>query len=277
MAEALDAEIVNADALQVYSGLNVLTARPSEADILCVPHHLYGHIDPATPYSTGQWAREAMAAIEDIAARGRRALLVGGTGLYFRSLFDGIAHIPDPGEAARDSARSLLSDARLLDEAERLDPVATARLEAPDPQRLMRIVSVALGTGKPLSAWWADTLPLVPDFAAVVVEVPRDRLYARIEARFDRMLEAGAMAEAEALAHLDPALPALKAIGVGHLLAAARGEMELSEAVELSKRDTRRLAKRQGTWFRNQHGDWPRVGADATVDAVVAALESAAP
>ena len=277
VAEALDAEIVNADALQVYSRLRVLTARPSETDLAHVPHHLYGHVDPSTAYSTGQWTREAMEAIGEIAERGKRALLVGGTGLYYRSLFNGIAHIPEPVEAARLKADALRESGALMEEARRLDPVATERLSAPDPQRLHRIVAVALGTDKPLSEWWADTQPLVPDYAALVVDVPREVLYRRIEARFDDMLDAGAMEEAQGLAHLDPDLPALKAIGVAHLLAAARGEMSVDEAIDLSKRDTRRLAKRQMTWFRNQHRHWPRVGWEANPDDVVAAFLQAVP
>ena len=277
MAEALDAEIVNADALQVYSRLHVLTARPSETDLAHVPHHLYGHVDPSTAYSTGQWTREAMETIGEITERGKHALLVGGTGLYFRSLFNGIAHIPQPTETAQAKADALRDSGELLEEAQRLDPVATARLSAPDPQRLHRIVAVALGTEKPLSEWWADTTPLVSDYAALVVDIPREVLYRRIETRFDRMLDSGAMEEAQGLAHLDPKLPALKAIGVAHLLSAARGEMSIDEAIDLSRRDTRRLAKRQMTWFRNQHGHWPRVGWDANPDDVVSAFLQAEP
>ena len=275
VAEALEAEIVNADALQVYDRLHVLTARPTEEETAHIPHHLYGYVQPDTVYSTGQWTRDALAAITDIQSRGKRALLVGGTGLYFRSLFHGIAPIPDPGEAARETARDLAPEA-LLAEARRLDPVATARLQSPDPQRLQRIVSVALGTDKPLSEWWADTHPLVPDYAAAVVELPRAELYSRIDSRFDHMLDNGAMAEAQALSHLPPDLPALKAIGVRHLFASARGELDPAEAVELSKRDSRRLAKRQMTWFRNQHGNWPRLSPETGLDAVLSAYTRSA-
>ena len=261
VAESVDAEIINADALQVYKGLRILTARPSESDMAAVPHHLYGTVEPTTRHSTGAWARDAVQAIEEIAARGKRALLVGGTGLYFKALFDGLAEVPEPGEAARAEAEAVLARGmeHLRAEAQRLDPHAAARVQGDDPQRLLRILSVALGTGRPLSDWQKDTRPLVHDWAGVVVEVPRAELYARINARFARMVERGALEEAEALAHLDPVLPAAKAIGLPQLLDYLRGETTLDTAMKTAQRESRRLAKRQGTWFRGQAGDWPRV------------------
>ena len=259
LAQRVGGEVLNADALQVYDGLQVLTARPTEREMGGVPHHLFGHVDPATRYSVGAWSRDAAEVIADILARGRRAVLVGGTGLYFKALFEGLAPVPEPGEAALSHAKAL-DPVALRDAAERLDPVAVARTDG-DPQRLVRIVAVAVGTGKALSDWQAETAPLVRDWRGWVLELERERLYARIEARFDTMVRSGGLAEAESFASRGLArdLPSMKAIGVAELLQVVRGEMELDVAVELAKRNTRRLAKRQMTWFRNQCADWERV------------------
>ena len=271
LAEAVGGEVVNADALQVYGGLHVLTARPADAEMRGVPHHFFGHVAPSRRYSVGEWTREVLPAIQDIATRGRTAVLVGGTGLYFTSLFKGLAEVPDVPETVR-AELSDLDDGALATLARDLDPVAVSRLAAPDRQRLLRIAGVARATGRALSEWQADTRPLVTDWAGVVVEDDRDSLYARIEARFDAMLEGGGLDEVRPLAGLSRDLPALKAIGVSHLLRHLDGELTAEEAVSLAKRDTRRLAKRQGTWFRNQCGDWPRVPRGASVASVIEAL-----
>ena len=272
LAKAVGGEVVNADALQVYGGLRVLTALPDTADMAGVPHHLFGHVDPRARHSVGAWSREALAVLADLRARGRTAILAGGTGLYFRALFEGLAEIPEPEPDALAQAKALSASA-LREAAERLDPVATARTRG-DPQRLIRIVAVARGTAKPLSEWQADTRPRVADWAGVVVEPPRETLYARIEARFDAMVAGGGLEEAARFAALGlpDDLPASKAIGLAELVRAARGEIGLDTALGLAKRNSRRLAKRQTTWFRNQCGEWPRVGVGMDAREVLDAL-----
>jgi len=265
-AEQLDGEIINADSMQVYEGLPLITAQPDADERARAPHHLFGTIDPAVRYSVGEWTRDVLALISACRSRGRLPILVGGTGLYFSALVRGLAAVPEIGEFTRKQVADLLNAAGmsgLRAEALRLDPVAARRVEAADRQRLMRIVEVALETGRPLSEFQADTVAPLPDgtWRGVVIEPDREALYARIEARFDRMLDAGALDEVAAFSArgLDPDLPACKALGVPPLMAHLRGEMALEEAVKLAKRDSRRYAKRQGTWFRNQAASWARI------------------
>ena len=264
-AQRLDAEIVNADSMQVYAGLPVITAQPLEDEQGGVPHHLFGEIDPAERFTTGRWAEAALQRIAEVRARGRRVVLVGGTGLYFKALTDGLAPAPDIPDAARDQARAVLESqglAALAREARRLDPDSASRIEANDRQRLLRVVEVGYA-GARLSALQADTRPLIaPDsWAGLVIEPEREALYQRIDQRFAAMVEAGALEEAEAIAErdLDPELPAMKAVGLPPLLAHLAGEITLDEALEIGARDTRRYAKRQYTWFRNQTPDWFRL------------------
>ncbi|MGB3456793.1 MAG: tRNA (adenosine(37)-N6)-dimethylallyltransferase MiaA [Litorimonas sp.] len=259
VAKAVGGEIVNADALQVYTDLTVLSARPTEAEMEGIPHHLFGHVAGGTAYSTGQWLREVAPVLEDIDRRGRVAVLVGGTGLYFQSLFKGLADIPE----VPDSLQSQLDAQAICElraEAERVDPVAAARVLGDDPQRLARIVGVHKATGRALSAWQAETHPVItPDRAHRAVLLPdRAALYDRINRRFDHMVEAGGLDEARRVADRDYPIrsPILKAIGLSHLLRHLDGELDLDRAVELAKRDTRRFAKRQMSWFRNRCADW---------------------
>jgi len=273
-AERLDGEIINADSMQVYDGLPLITAQPDAAERARAPHHLFGAIDPAVRYSVGQWTSDVLALISDCRSRGKRPILVGGTGLYFNALTRGLAPVPEIGEDARTRAASVLADdglSGLRGEALRLDPVAANRVEAADRQRLLRIVEVAYETGKPLSEFQADTVPPLSsaEWQGIVIEPDRDALYQRIDQRFEQMLEAGALDEIAAFMrrHIDPDLPASKALGVPQLVAHLRGELALDEAVELAKRDSRRYAKRQGTWFRNQAASWSRIG---TLDRQVA-------
>lgn len=259
VAEVMDGEIINADALQVYADLHVLSARPTEEEMGEVPHHLFGHIAGNVRYSTGAWLREVEPVILDCLARGKTPILVGGTGLYFRALLIGMADIPAISDQLRQETAELLERdgiQALRQIAERLDPVATARVLGHDPQRLQRIVNVAKGTGQPLSKWQAETHPLIPTrFARFCVLTPqRERLYARINARYDEMLRAGGLEEAKAVFALnhDESLPVMKAIGLRQLKRYFEGEGSLDEAVEDAKRESRRFAKRQMTWFRNQ-------------------------
>lgn len=265
-ADRLDGEIINADSMQVYAGLRIITARPDEEETARAPHHLFGTIDPATRFSVGQWLGAAQARIAEIRARGRTPILVGGTGLYFNALTKGLAPVPEiDGEARARAAALLEADGieGLRAETLRVDPVATERIEPGDRQRHLRIMEVYLTTGAPLSELWSQTRPalVAGEWAGLVLEPSRAELYARIETRFDRMLETGALEEVRAFAEreLDPALPSMKALGVPQLLALCRGEMDRETAIELSKRDSRRYAKRQMTWFRNQQSEWARI------------------
>ena len=262
LAEAVDGEVVNADALQVYGDIAVLSARPDTHDMQSVPHHLFGHVDGRTPYSVGDWLREAVPVTLDILARHRVPIVVGGTGLYFKALLQGLADIP-PVPDALEAELNAMSVNDLRAEADVRDPQAASRVLGADPQRLARIVGVARATGRTLTDWRADTRPVIPArYVRRVVLLPdRAGLYARIDSRFDAMMQSGALEEAKAVNARDypdrASLP--KAIGLSHLLSHLRGQCDLAKAVDLAKRDSRRLAKRQSTWFRNQCADWPVV------------------
>lgn len=265
-AERLKGEIVNADSMQVYAGLDLIAAQPSAAEKAAAPHHLFASLDPSERCSVGRWSRLALEQIAEIQARGRTPILVGGTGLYFKALLDGLAPTPDIPDAVQREVQALFERGGLValrDEARRLDPEAAARVADGDRQRLMRIVAVARATGRTLSDLQKDTRPLIDRAKAcgVAITPPREALYARIEARFDQMMETGALDEARALAarDLDPTLPAKKAVGLPPLLAHLSGEISLGEAIDTAKRDSRRYAKRQFTWFSNQHPDWTRI------------------
>ncbi len=262
VAKKHDGEIINADSMQVYTDLQILSARPTEAEMENVPHHLFGHIDGEVRYSTGHWVREVMPQIEACRARGKTPVLVGGTGLYFRALTVGLAHVPPPTEDGRLAAQTLLDDdiACLRAEAERLDPIATARVLGNDPQRLFRIVSVALGTDKPLSLWQAETKPLLRpgSWTGAILLPERAALYERINKRFDMMMSMGGMDEIVRVHErgLPRDLPMMKAIGLPPLIAHLEGKLSFEEALFEAKRDTRRFAKRQFTWFRGQSEGW---------------------
>lgn len=266
LAEALDAEIVNADSMQVYADLAVVTARPETEDLARVPHHLYGHVDAAEDYSVGVWRRQALERLKDIVARGRRAVVVGGTGLYFRALTEGLADVPDPGPEAENYACELLAihgieALRAL--AMKLDPKGAAGVDPNDRQRLLRLVAVARGVGRPLSELRAGTTPpvLPGGWRGLVLEPDRTALNSRIEARAAQMIEQGGVEEVARLLErgLDPELPAMKALGVSQLGALHRRLISKEAALERLAIDTRRYAKRQLTWFRHQAAAWPRI------------------
>lgn len=264
LAARIDGEIVNADAMQCYRDLRVLTARPSPDEEAQAPHHVFGFVDAAQRFSVGDWLRAAVPVIEAIAARGRTPIVVGGTGLAFLALTRGLVEtppIPDEiraalaADLARDGAPAL--HARLAG----ADPESAARLSPNDAPRIVRALEVLEAFGAPLHALHSATAPALADWAGVALTPDRETLYARIEARFDAMLREGALEEARALAArgLDPALPLMKAHGMPWLAAYLRGEMPLDEAAALGKRDTRRYAKRQFTWIAHQATDWPRL------------------
>jgi tRNA dimethylallyltransferase len=268
LARETGAEIVNADALQLYRDLRVLSARPSADEEAEAPHHLFGVADAADGWSVGRWLTAASEALAGIGARGRPAILVGGTGLYFRALTVGLADIPPVPRAARDAAEhdyDIEGEAAFRAALGALDTAAEARISPGDRQRLTRALAVARATGRALSAWQAETRPAIAGDAwrAVVLEPPREALYARIDARLVAMAQTGAVEEAAALMarDLDARLPAMKAVGLRELAAHAAGEASLAEAIAAAQQASRRYAKRQLTWFRNQTPDWPRIEA----------------
>jgi len=255
-------EIVGADSMQLYADLRVLTARPSEQDEAAVPHHLTGNVDAGEAWSVGRWQRAATAALQDIAGRGATAVVVGGTGLYFSALTKGLADIPPVDRTHSTALWDEGGEPAVREALKSLDPDAEARIEAGDRQRLIRAHAVAIGTGRPLSAWQAETHPVLAPgaYRALVVEPPREALYARCDKRLEMMVEAGALDEVRALLArgLDPALPAMKVLGFRELAAHVRGETSLKTALAAAQQATRHYAKRQLTWFRNQTPDWER-------------------
>lgn len=259
VAEAFAGTVINADSLQVYRELRILTARPDPAAEARLPHRLYGLLPAAERCSAGRWAGLAAAAIDEAAAAGRLPILVGGTGLYLRALLDGLAPIPALPAAALAAAAARLADlgpAGLHAELARRDPATAARLRPSDPQRIARAWAVLTTTGRPLAAWQATAPapPLLLDALVLRLDPERAQLYEACERRFLAMLAAGALEEARTLAALglDPGLPAMKAVGVRELLAHLAGEVTLAAATSAAQQATRRYAKRQLTWFRHQ-------------------------
>jgi tRNA dimethylallyltransferase len=264
LAEKLGGVIVNADSMQVYRDLRVITARPTAAEEALAPHVLYGHVDAAERYSVGAWCVDAGAALAAAARDTRPAIVVGGTGLYFEALTKGLAAVPRIGEDVRAAVRARLEAqgaAALHAELARADPVMAQRLRPGDRSRIARALEVVLATGRSLSDWHREGMPPPLDAARAIkvfLDPERGELQRRIEARFAAMLVAGALEEVRALATraLDPALPAMKAHGVPWLIRHLNGEITLAEAALGGVRDTWRYTKRQATWFRNRMPDW---------------------
>jgi tRNA dimethylallyltransferase len=279
LARALGGDIVNADSMQLYADLPILTARPAREETLLAPHHLFGVADAADGWSAGRWLDAARAALADIARWRRPAIVVGGTGLYFRALTRGLAEIPSVPAAVRERIEQeagAAGELALRPRLARLDPEAELRIARGDRQRLLRALAVAEHTGRSLTAWQADTAPTLQpgEWRGVVLEPPRDALYAACDARLAAMFEAGAVEEVRALAarRLDPALPAMKAVGVREIVEHLEGRISRDEALARARQETRRYAKRQLTWLRNQTPDWPRI-VETDPEAQWAALE----
>lgn len=277
LAREIGAEIINADSMQLYQGLGVLSAQPLEAEKGGVPHHLFAHTDPSERWSAGRWAEAALEALSAINARGGPAIFVGGTGLYFKVLTQGLAPVSAIPSKVRENTSELAKKGyeALRKTAAGLDPEGAARIKPGDTQRLIRLIEVVTATGRTMAEVHADTLPLLPEgsWTGFVLQPDRAELYRRIEARFDAMMAAGALEEARALhgRGLDRNLPAMKAVGLRPLLAHLDGEITLEEAIVQGKTDSRRYAKRQFTWFANQQGGWPRLPAD-NPDAALATM-----
>jgi tRNA dimethylallyltransferase len=280
LARETGAEIVNADALQLYADLAALSARPTPGEVAQAPHHLFGVADGADGWSVGRWLRAAVPVLEAIGARGRPAVVVGGTGLYFKALTEGLAEVPDIPRAVRDAVEArhdAEGEAAARARLAAVDPAAEARIAPGDRLRLVRQLEVLEATGRPLGAWQAATRPTLAagSWRALALEPPREALYARCDARLEAMLAAGALEEVAALTArgLDPRLPVMKAVGVREFAAHLAGETSLAQALDEARRETRRYAKRQLTWLRNQMPGWPRA-ASLDPEAQWAALQS---
>jgi tRNA dimethylallyltransferase len=252
--------IVNADSMQVYRDLRIITARPTPEDEQLAPHRLYGHVDAAVNFSAGAWVTDAAKVLQEARALGHLPIFIGGTGLYFKALTVGLSAVPAIPAEVRDSVRARLErDGVEVLHAELAlrDPPAAERLKVRDRTRIARALEVVEATGRSLLDWHREGQPpLLPQgsYRALFLAPDRDALYARIDARFGWMLEAGALAEVERLAArgLDPLLPAMKAHGVPALIRHLNGELSRDEAAEIGRADTRHYAKRQFTWFRHQ-------------------------
>ncbi len=260
--------VVNADSMQVYDTLRILTARPSEEEMQGVPHHLYGHVPAGTAYSTGAWLRDVSVLLPMLKAEGRLPVVVGGTGLYFKALIGGLSDMPEIPEALREELRArLLKEGAdgLYAELTEADPATAASLNRQDGQRIVRALEVVKATGRSIADFQGRAGPMViraAEARKIIVLPDRAVLHQRINGRFEKMLQQGAEDEVRALLARDlPAeAPVMKAIGVAQIAAMLKGEMERDEVLEKGAAATRQYAKRQMTWFRNQMDDsWERL------------------
>jgi tRNA dimethylallyltransferase len=278
LAEATGGVIVNADSAQVYRGIPVLSAAPTGDELKRAEHRLYGFLDATEPSSAADWAQAAKREVADIQASGRLPILVGGTGLYIRTLLYGIAPVPAIAPQVRRQVREASVEANRAKLAE-LDPEAAHRLESGDTARIARALEVIWSTGKPLTQWQlqreggiAEDVELRP----LVLLPPRDWLYARCDERFATMMDSGAVDEVENLlaSDFDPDLPIMRAIGVPEIIAYLHGELAREDAVAAGQQATRRYAKRQYTWFAHQPPpEWPRFTEPLDENAMPRALE----
>ncbi len=269
LAKRLDGEIINADAMQCYRDLNILTARPDAEELAAAPHHLFGHIDACERHSAGDWTKEAVAKINELNAADKVPILVGGTGLYLMALTDGLSEIPPIEEAVRTEARAMVERdlsaawARLTAH----DPRAHERIDPQDRQRIARALEVLIATGSPISHFHGKAQPaLAPgSWTGAALTPRREGLYARIDQRVDKMMKLGALEEARRLweRRLDDSLPAMRAHGMPGFADHFAGRVLLADAIDRCKRDTRRYAKRQMTWIAHQFTLWPRIPSEA--------------
>ena len=267
LAQETGGAVINADSQQIYAGWRILSARPPEAEEARAPHYLYGHVPMDAVYSAGHWLRDVETVLAECAAKGLRPILVGGTGLYFKALTEGLAPIPEVPATVRDASEALLAElgreAFAASFAAR-DPQTAAQIDMANPRRIQRAWEVLEATGTGLAAWQAQTPPpLLPlsKCTAIALTPERDRVYAQCETRLDQMIAKGALEEARNVMemNLPPLAPSLKAVGAPELMAHLRGAMTLEAATDLAKTETRRYAKRQMTWIRNQMAAWEKV------------------
>lgn len=268
LAERHGGVVVNADSMQVYDTLKVLTARPDETEMGGIEHFLYGHVPAGRLYSTGAWLRDAEALVARLRDEGRLPVFVGGTGLYFKALTGGLSEMPAIPAKIREGLRDRLrkeGPAALHAELERRDPQAAEQLRPGDGQRIVRALEVVEATGKPIRLYQQTRGPMIVDPARatkIVVLPERSLLHSRIDRRFETMLASGAVEEVRALLELKltPDMPVMKAIGVQQIAAMLGGEMSAAEVIATGAAATRQYAKRQMTWFRNQLDDnWQRI------------------
>ncbi|KWV47007.1 tRNA dimethylallyltransferase [Rhizobium altiplani] len=260
--------VINADSMQVYDTLCVLTARPSDEDMQGVPHYLYGHVPANLAYSTGAWLRDVTELLPRLHADGRKPIFVGGTGLYFKALTGGLSDMPAIPEEVRSRLRSRLQEEgrdELYRQLRERDPLVAESLRPQDGQRIVRALEVLEATGRSIADFQAQTGPVIVDPSTsrkIVVAPDRAILHQRINGRFEKMLEQGAEDEVKTLLSLSlpPDMPVMKAIGVSQIAAMLRGELSRDEVLERGAAATRQYAKRQMTWFRNQMDEsWERL------------------
>ena len=269
LAKELGGAIINADSMQVYAELRIITNRPAPEDQAAAPHRLYGIRPAREPYSAALWLADVKRALDEAAGQGWLPVIVGGTGLYFKALTEGLSDIPEIPPEIRERFRgaALAQPAEMLHaELGRRDPATAARLRPSDTQRIVRALEVLEATGQPLAEWQGSKQPPLLPLARtypVALTLEREELYRRCDARFDAMLAGGALEEARAIAALglDASLPAMRAVGLPPLLAHLRGELSLEEAAAVAKTSTRNYAKRQLTWVRGNFSAWTAHGA----------------
>ncbi|RZN27671.1 tRNA (adenosine(37)-N6)-dimethylallyltransferase MiaA [Bradyrhizobium sp. Leo121] len=280
LAQKAGGVVINTDSMQVYRDLRIITARPTVEEEALVAHRLYGHVDAATNFSAGAWVADAAKVLSEVRAENRLPIFIGGSGLHFKALTRGLSAVPPIAAEVREVVRERLERdgvEALHAELSRRDPAYAERLKPRDRTRIARALEVVEATGRSLSDWHRDGLPpLLPpgEFSALFLAPERDKLYARIDARFEAMLNAGALDEVAKLAarDLDPLLPAMKAHGVPAVIRHLKGEIGREEASEIGRADTRHYAKRQFTWFRHQLPEFEWVAPEAArgwVDNVV--------
>jgi tRNA dimethylallyltransferase len=271
LAQKAGGIVINADSMQVYRDLRIITARPTGQEEALVPHRLYGHVDAAVNFSAGAFVADAAKILAEARAQNRVTVFVGGSGLYFKALTRGLSAVPPIPPEIREGVRARLERdgvEALHAELARRDPASAERLKPRDRTRIARALEVIEATGRSLGDWHREGLPpLLPpgQFHALFLAPEREALYARIDARFDAMLKAGALEEVAALAarKLDSLLPAMKAHGVPALIRHVEGEITLAEAAAIGRADTRHYAKRQFTWFRHQLPDFEWIRPEA--------------
>ncbi|MFO1101992.1 MAG: tRNA (adenosine(37)-N6)-dimethylallyltransferase MiaA [Methylocystis sp.] len=285
LARRRPSALVNADSMQVYRDLRIITARPTLEEEAAAPHLLFGHVDAAANYSVGRWLDDFAAALRKLEARELTPIIVGGTGMYFKAALHGLSDIPAAPAEVREALRAWAKDKtsrELHAELAARDPDTAATLRDTDPQRLLRALEIFEATGKPLVSFHGPRSPPLlnaAECAAFFLAPERKQLYARIDARFERMAGQGAIEEVAALKarELDPALPAMRAHGVPHLIAYLDGRLTLEEAISRSQLDTRRYAKRQHTFARHQLPHFKWIAGETPLNDVDAALSSCAP
>lgn len=282
LAKKLGGEIVNMDSMQVYRDIPILSARPTLTEMGNIPHHLFGHIDASHSYSTGEYLAEAKTKIDEITAKGKSAVLVGGTGLYAHALTMGMVETPPvPAEIRAQTRKAVEADRRAAhNKLEEVDPEAASRIEVKDSVRIARALEVYEATGKSLSDWHKDPQPPIlanGTWRGIALNPPREIVYANIEKRFMVMAENGAIDEVRALINRNLAgdLPATKAIGVPQIQKYFNDELSLEEAISRAITETRQYAKRQYTWINNRAKDWEKIeeiDAELRLEAVFAPI-----